>query len=340
MNKTKSILILFLPLVFLSLSFTLIFAAEPSPDVNHPRIQFEETVYDFGVAGQREKIRHEFVFKNTGGRPLTIKGARATCGCIAEIVTKKIVEPGESGSITVIFETRQYRGRHEKSVFVESDDPGNPVIELTMAGLIRTDAVVIPRFLYFGDVEKGQEVVRVVKLVRIGSEAFALHKIDSSAHFLSVSHSRLKGERNEGMEIRVRLEPNAPVGKFAEVITLHTSRKKRPRIDVPVAGNVLGRISVTPQMLSMGALKKGETAARKLNVADKDGADLRIFAVDAGVPFISSEVAEVDGGAGFEISFTAAPNAPAGGMNGMITIQTDDPDQPIIKIPFHAMIGK
>ncbi|MEA3415287.1 MAG: DUF1573 domain-containing protein [Thermodesulfobacteriota bacterium] len=318
MKKYKYIVVMFLASLCLSCLFFKLSAAEKNPsNSDHPDIEFQETIYDFGAAGQQEEIVHDFFFKNVGGKTLTIKGVRTCCGCIAKSVSNKTILPGESGSIKVIFETRKYRGRRTKSIFVESDDPGEPEIELKISGIIRTEMAVIPEFLYFGDVAKGKETTKELKLIQIGEKELRLEKVDLSAEYLSAQVCELVDDRNRGFKINVSLGTNTPVGKLAEVITLYTNLKRRPRIDVPIAGNILGRIRVKPQMLSLGCLKKGEKASQKIAVMSADGKDFQIIKVVASVPFVSTKVSKINKDKGFEIAIKAGKNAPAGKIKGI-----------------------
>jgi hypothetical protein len=42
-----------------------------------PKVQFLETIYDFGVMNKESAMRHTFIFKNTGSSPLVIERIKA-----------------------------------------------------------------------------------------------------------------------------------------------------------------------------------------------------------------------------------------------------------------------
>lgn len=321
------------------LPVNLSFGGKNSSKSAYPDIRFEERTYDFGIAGQQEEIVHEYRFKNIGKETLVIKSVSSSCGCIARILSPKTIPSGESGSIKVTFETRKYRGKHTKSIFVRTNDPDEPEIELEISGVIETEVAIVPEFLYFGEVEKGKTITKEIKLIQIGKEKLRLEKVDISAKYLSTHISNFKDEHNQGFKINVSLNPDtAPVGKIAEVVTLHTNLKKHPRIDIPVAGNVLGRIRVKPQMLSLGSVKKGEPASQKVEVTAVDKTDFQITKADTSLPFISTEVFRNKGFV--EITLKVDEGAPAGRLEGEISIRTDDPDQSLIKVPFYGVIEK
>ena len=92
---------------------------------NAPKIQFENKTYNFGKAGQQEKIEHEFTFTNTGKSDLVIRKIRASCGCTTVNPSKDVIPPGDSSSIKAIFNIGSRKGRQSKTIFVITNDPNN-----------------------------------------------------------------------------------------------------------------------------------------------------------------------------------------------------------------------
>lgn len=78
--------------------------------VNVAKISFEQREFNFGTVKEGEIVEMDFVFTNSGRIPLLIADARSTCGCTVPEWPKDPIEPGDSGKITVKFNTtdRQY----------------------------------------------------------------------------------------------------------------------------------------------------------------------------------------------------------------------------------------
>ncbi|MCX7974702.1 MAG: DUF1573 domain-containing protein [Candidatus Aminicenantes bacterium] len=91
-----------------------------------PRITFKEKVKSFTKVKEGAKLRHEFIFTNTGNAPLMIKRVTTSCGCTAALVSEDKIMPGKEGKISVEFDTRGYYGQVTKLVYVESNDPIEP----------------------------------------------------------------------------------------------------------------------------------------------------------------------------------------------------------------------
>jgi hypothetical protein len=307
---------------------------------DYPDIHFEKKIYDFGIAGQQEKIVHNYAFKNAGKKPLIIEVVKSSCGCVATLVSSKEVPPGAAGVIEAIFETGKRNGQQRESIYVQSNDPDGPEIELEIVGIVKTEVAIDPEFLCFSDVEKGKTITKTLKLIQIGESELGLDRVEVANQYFSTHVSRFKDERHKGFEIDVVLRPDAPVGQLVEVMTLHTNLKKRPRIDVPIYGNVIGRIRVKPQMVSLGTLKKGSFAPCKIEVTCVDHEKYDILKVISDPPIFSSKVSRVKNNGEFEIVLKVDEGVPAGRVAGEIHIYTDDTDQSLIKVPVYGLITK
>lgn len=309
-----------------------------SEQQDFPDLQFDERIYNFGVAGQQEKITHEYGFTNAGKGILTIETVKTSCGCVATLLSSKEIPPADTGVITASFETRKYKGEQVETIHVHSNDPDEPEIELKITGVIKTEVAVEPEFLYFGDVEKGKAITKTLKLIQIGAGQLGLNQVEAAEEYFVTHVSGLEDERHKGFKIDVVLRSDAPIGRFTEAVTLHTNVNKRPRIDVPVCGNVLGRIRVKPQMLSLGTLKKGSFAANKIETTSTDQKSYDILKVISNPPFFVTEVTRGKNDRDFKIAVKVDENAPAGRVGGEIYIYTDDPDQSLIKVPVYGII--
>ena len=83
-----------------------------------PEIEFEKTAYDFGEVIEGERLTYAFKFKNTGKSNLIIYSSEATCGCTTSQPPKAPVRPGESGEITVTFDSKGQKGNVQKRILV------------------------------------------------------------------------------------------------------------------------------------------------------------------------------------------------------------------------------
>jgi hypothetical protein len=68
-----------------------------------PKMEFQETEFDFGTIDQGTNVEHVFKFTNTGDAPLVIVDAKSSCGCTVPSYPKTPVGVGEEGELLVKF---------------------------------------------------------------------------------------------------------------------------------------------------------------------------------------------------------------------------------------------
>lgn len=100
-----------------------------------PAITFEKTDFDFGRIYDGEKVKCNFRFSNTGKSDLIITSAKGSCGCTVPEYPKNPVRPGESGSITVEFNSSGRKGQQNKTITV-STNAQPPTVVLTIRAMV------------------------------------------------------------------------------------------------------------------------------------------------------------------------------------------------------------
>jgi hypothetical protein len=86
-----------------------------------PAIEFKEDYHDFGDIKQGQVVEHVFHFTNTGDSTLVLQKAYSTCGCTVPSYPKEGIAPGESGQITVKFNSEGKMGLNNKIITILSN---------------------------------------------------------------------------------------------------------------------------------------------------------------------------------------------------------------------------
>jgi hypothetical protein len=88
----------------------------PTPPIK-AQLTFEKTIFDFGNIPQWYPVSHTFKFKNTGTKPLYIYNVNRKCGCTTPRWTSGMINPGDSGSVTITFNAAE-AGQFDKDMTV------------------------------------------------------------------------------------------------------------------------------------------------------------------------------------------------------------------------------
>jgi hypothetical protein len=94
-------------------------------------IKFEESTYNWGTINEGDKMKHNFVFKNTGTNDLIISDAHGSCGCTVPEWPKEPIKPGKTGEIKVVFDSKGKPGDQQKQVTLTANtEPTNTVLNI------------------------------------------------------------------------------------------------------------------------------------------------------------------------------------------------------------------
>lgn len=93
-------------------------ASTPKPQ---PILSFDSKVFNYGTIAQGDKVSKTFYFTNKGNADLVIKNAVASCGCTTPGFTFIPIKPGETGTISVTFNSIGKMGTQRPHVTVTSN---------------------------------------------------------------------------------------------------------------------------------------------------------------------------------------------------------------------------
>jgi hypothetical protein len=101
---------------------------------NEPKVVILPMAYDFGDIIQDSVVTTYFVIANEGSDTLKITKVSASCGCTAVMPEKNELKPGESTNLKVTFDSKGKTGKQNRLITVDTNDPKNPTINLTLTG--------------------------------------------------------------------------------------------------------------------------------------------------------------------------------------------------------------
>ena len=102
------------------------------------QVKWLETLHEFGAFKEDDgRVTANFRFVNTGDEDVSIRAARASCGCTTPSYPKKPVSPGDTATIAVAYNPIGRPGRFEKSVTVDLAGIGaGPRTKLIVTGVV------------------------------------------------------------------------------------------------------------------------------------------------------------------------------------------------------------
>lgn len=115
------------------------FFAQPVDQQNGAIIEFTKEVHDYGTIKNGANGTCTFEFYNKGTGPLILADVKGSCQCTVPEWPKEPIAPGEKGTITVKYNTKN-AGPINKSVTITSNAVNEPVKVLRIKGNVLAPA--------------------------------------------------------------------------------------------------------------------------------------------------------------------------------------------------------
>lgn len=225
-----------------------------------PRVETGETHHAFGTLGTGGTGSHEFVVRNAGDGPLTLRKGATSCTCTvsdfdaAEGGTpdgSKTVPPGEETKIRVQWKGKPPGGPFRQQATILSDDPRRPEIVFTVEGTVvpawkaAPDMVAVPRV----SASAGEQAT--VDVFTYGSQPPTVTEVglddEKTAQFVSLATSPLSADEiaaedgaTGGFRVAVDLKPGLPIGPLKRMIRVSFTTSEPLVAEIPLEGTVGG----------------------------------------------------------------------------------------------------
>ncbi len=211
-----------------------------------PEITFEQEKWDFGRIKEGEIVTHIFTFTNKGDSPLKIQRVQTTCGCTAALVSQKTLAPGEIGELKVTFNTRGYAGNVAKYVYIHSNDPVHPRVQLALRAAIDVPPrprIALSRYtIDLGLILRGEEVAAEAEIRNIGElelEVDLSHREAAFFHAGNKIQDTLRIAAGKSKTVKVRLQPRNEAGLLREYVLLKTNDPQRSNLSIYISGYIV-----------------------------------------------------------------------------------------------------
>ncbi len=313
-------------------------AGEPTPAVPTaaPKIYCAHPKFDFHNVDEGGDIIHEFHFRNVGKSTLVISDVHTSCGCTAAVEDKKQVPPGGLGTIKATYHTQGRPGHATKIITITSNDPVNPSFQMQLDMTVVREVDVQPERSYFYGLKHGTSQTNQV--IIMGKPHKLLHVLSakSSAGTVTVALTPYvdKAAHRYGATLSVTVPSTLPIGEFSDSVSVTTDDPKKADIEVPIQGEVIGRVQFNPKNLYFSAHQQ-QPSYVQFTVNPPQGFAIR--SVSSAKHLIRPDVKKTtspDGIDSYSIEVYAVQSLPANsdGTDTLI-VETNDAEQPKIVIP-------
>jgi hypothetical protein len=253
------------------------------------------------------------------------------------LVSAKEIPPGGVGEVKASFRSKGYQGKVQKAITVETNDPDNPRVRLSIAGEVVAEVMITPRYLNFGNVSRGDpsQLIPMEIELREGKELMIREVRVDNSHFLL----KQKTSSERGAVYEVSVAQNAPPGRLAGKILVATNSSKSPNSQVPCYAFVQGRVVATPQILSFGLIRPGEPSSREITLRATGDRGFSVERVKASTEAIRSEIHPDPQGKVVRIRVTYDPGERTQGrVSETLSLFLGGGEEEVFEVPVHGTI--
>jgi hypothetical protein len=244
-------------------------AAEPNGPP--PRLVFEQPTHDFGAVAPGSFNPCKFKFANKGAGVLKISDVTKTCGCTVFTLDKKEYAPGEQGVIDAGYNADKGSGVRTRHLYVMSNDPVNPRIELTIIASIAQKIVYEPEKLDY--TLKGEKAGTMDLTVRsVDDQNFAITSLGSTDDAVSADFDPNK--KAVRFILKTRVDFNKMAANNSGQIEIKTTHPECPTVNVPFS--ILPRLKVDPPAINILNAEAGKATEREVWLLNNYNEDFEI----------------------------------------------------------------
>lgn len=211
-----------------------------------PRLTLPETVFNFGYAPQNAKISHRFWLISTGDDTLKILNIIPGCSCTRAPLDKSILASGDSTVVEIIFSTKTYRDRVNKSPKIQTNE-GTPdkALKIIATVVTRPDStfpIVIQPYKLDLSQKTKKRIDKIEFSIRNVSEQELKLNIVSIAddYFEVILPKSVKPGEVE--TARLQLRKSALDQAFEKSFTIKLSDDNGTRFTIPVKRTLAGNL--------------------------------------------------------------------------------------------------
>jgi hypothetical protein len=305
-----------------------------------PRITFDSNEYNFGRIGAGELVKHVFIVSNAGDQTLVISSVTPGCHCTTAGDWTHTIEPGQTGTIPIQFDSSTFHGNVTKPIRVASNDKLAPVRTITLQGTIWKAIEISPPRAFINVMPDAlSNAATIVHITNHSEQPLELsNPTTASGPFKAELKTIQPGKE---FELTVTAVPPLATGSVAGRISIQTSLTNRPVLDIPAVVILQPELSLTPvqQIVLRPLIKQWTTnfititanVSKALVLSDPEVSDQRV----------SVELKEIVPGRIFRLAAAFPPGYQLGpGQKAQLSVKSNNAQHPVIIVPILQIQGR
>jgi hypothetical protein len=322
----------------------LLFAAAIASQSRAQSVAARSEAFNFGTIGLTDEFQHTFEFTNNGQQTLEIENVELTPPLIVTKMPSRIL-PSERANVAVRLETPREKGEFRGSVVVNFKNEASAPRVFWVVGKIVPPIELDPFPIFFVSTLRGQGKTASLEVINHESDTLEIRRVENPSSRFTTNLETLEPGRR--YRLSLTMTGNGPAGRAADTLTLVTSSRAHPFLEIRANTILNERVHTFPDAIDLGPISAAylkthpeelEAMAKRVMIYQEEGKNFQISAA-TDVPFLKPSISQAQLKDRFEVRLSFVPEKlKAGPVKGVLVVDTNDSEFPRLTIPITATV--
>ncbi len=204
-----------------------------------PKLKIMEgSTFDLGKIERGTVATKRLTLKNIGNQKLDIGNVEVSCGCTGTVVSNKELKSGDTTSLLITFNSKNFTGTVHKTVTVNSNADGAPRTLIEFTATVVEDLAFTPMQFYFKDAEVGRKSTATISVKNESTKELMITGYRTQLESFVIKYPPKAIAPGESMELTAEFTPKKAVPVLSDGVFITTSSHAQSEVYIYIFGNV------------------------------------------------------------------------------------------------------
>jgi hypothetical protein len=217
----------------------LVIALAPLASLAQPQLKVLDGLsFDLGKVGRGSVSTKRLILKNAGSDTLKIGQVEVSCGCTGTVVSNKNLAGGDTTSLLITFNSKNFSGPVHKSVTINSNSVGMPKTIVEFTANVTEDMSFSSMQFYYKDAEVGRKAYTTVTVKNTSENDLLITGYRTKLEGFLLKYPKSKIAPGESADLIGEYTPAKALPVLSDGVTITTSSAAQPEIYLYIFGTV------------------------------------------------------------------------------------------------------
>lgn len=190
----------------------------------------------------------------------------------------------------------------------------------------------------FGGADGSATIEHVYEVKNAGDLSLTLKEVKASCGCTVVKTSKMTLPPGDTAQITATLNLHGRSGHQDKHVMVSSDDPKTPLLLLNLRGDVIQEYTITPDRLVMGQIRGDQSTKTQVTFVNNTSNAVHVTKVDSTATYLKPTFTETVAGKSYRVDVEIAPPLPAGTVDAVIHIFTDNAARPVFDVPFNAAV--